>query len=434
MKKTALHASIQQLPVGQGGFLIGQIKDDHSRVFTYAFDCGSINREHFEQGLSFCTPGKIDILFVSHLDADHINGIDALAAHMQIDTVILPCLDALHMTMIACEAIGEAGIRMSVQSFLADSSGWLADRGVKQILHVQRADGAAEAQPFNLDSEQSNEGDVVPDGEEADADRPYTIRSQGVSETKTIRSGTVVVRTLSEHSSISVGAGGKTASWLLVPYVHPFPSEDVALFRKAVGSLFPSTFANRTTASKAFARKLLELLRDDDSRETLRSCYFILSSDNNKPSLSLYSGLHPRVTGTRHIVRSEERHWPFYSSPHLRLAPTRGPHANKGGAWLCTGDANLKRVGTRTPWLQRFQNLLDEVEVFILPHHGSNRSIHNEVINRMKGSMMVACAATGRDKHPHHLLLGRLQMHDQRVWQVSEDIESGYALNVTLTN
>jgi beta-lactamase superfamily II metal-dependent hydrolase len=78
--------------------------------------------------------------------------------------------------------------------------------------------------------------------------------------------------------------------------------------------------------------------------------------------------------------------------------------------------------------------LLNEVEVFILPHHGSNRSIHDEVIKRLKGSMMLACAATGRDTHPHLLLLGRLHMYDQCVWQVSEDAESGYILNVTLTN
>lgn len=114
--------SIRQLPVGQGGFLISEMTGPSASTFTYAFDCGSLNREHFEQGLSFCSPGKIDVLFVSHLDADHINGIDALMAHMQVDTVVLPCLDALHMTMIACEAIGSAGIRMSVHAFLAELS------------------------------------------------------------------------------------------------------------------------------------------------------------------------------------------------------------------------------------------------------------------------------------------------------------------------
>lgn len=431
MKKTMLHASIRQLPVGQGGFLIGHIRDDNSGALTYAFDCGSINREHFERGLSFCSEGKIDILFVSHLDADHINGIDALAAQMQIDTVVLPCLDPLQVTMIACEATGELGIRASVRSFLTDSTGWLADRGVKRILYVKRADSTAEAQPFNPDSEQSVEDDVVPNEEGSSPDRPYTIRSQSVGEAKTSRSGTVVERTLGEHTSISTGTSGRTASWLLVPYVHPFPVARIALFRKAVGHLLPRTFASREIASKVFTKKIMALLLDEDTRETLKCSYSILSKDNNKPSLSLYSGPHPRIAGAKNISRSDQHFWPFYPSPYQRLVPLAGPPANKGGAWLCTGDANLKTAGTRTPWLQRFGNLLDQVEVFTLPHHGSNLSIHNEVIMRLKGSVMIACAAKGRPKHPHHLLLGRLRTYDQSVWQVSEEVESSYTLNVT---
>lgn len=432
MKKNELRASINQLPVGQGGFLIGTITNEYSEVFTYAFDCGSVNREHFEQGLTFCSPGKIDILFISHLDADHINGIDALAAHTQIDTVILPCLDALHMTMIACEAVGDAGVRMSVQSFLADSSAWLADRGVKRIFHVQRGDSEAETQPFVPDQDQSNGNEIVQDAGDDNERRPYTIISERVGEAKTIRSGTVIINTIGEHSSILVGNAKRKTAWFLLPYVHPFPSEDVALFRKAVGGVFSSNFASRDMASKVFARKLLELLRDESTRDTLKSCYALLSKDNNKPSLSLYSGPNPALSGTRHISRTDERHWPFLHSPHFRVPPLGASYPNKGAAWLCTGDANLKKLRTRTPWLTRFHYLLDEVEVFTLPHHGSNTSIHNDVITRMKGSVMIACAATGRDKHPHLSLLGRLQTFEQCVWQVSEDSESAYTLNVTL--
>jgi hypothetical protein len=428
-----LHATIRQLPVGQGGFLIGQISDAHNREFTYAFDCGSINREHFEQGLSFCSPGKIDVLFISHMDADHINGIDALASKMQIDTVILPCLDALHMTMIACEAAGAAGLRMSVQSFLSDPSTWFADRGIKQIFHVQRGDNTAEAIPFNPDSERSIEDKIVPVGEDAEPNRPYTIRSQTVSEAKTLRSGEAVVRMLGEHTSISINFGGGSPSWLLIPYVHPFPGEDIASFRRAVGGLFPRTFASRAIASEAFKKTLLELLRNEDSRKALKACYSILSKDNNKPSLSLYAGPHPRVLGYKQIFRTDQFYeWTFRSQRSM-IVSSSGLPESKGGAWLCTGDANLETDDTRTPWLLRFKHLLKEVEVFNLPHHGSNRSIHNDVIEQLAGAVMIACAATGCPKHPHHLLLGRLRMSRQCVWQVSEESESGYRLEVSIT-
>ncbi|QZD72871.1 hypothetical protein [Pseudomonas sp. 3-2] len=432
MRKTSLHASIRQLPVGQGGFLIGHIRDDKSHVLTYAFDCGSINREHFEQGLTFCSPGKIDILFVSHLDKDHINGIDLLAAHMQIDTVILPCLDPLHVTMIACEAIGDTGIAASVRSFLVDPSTWFSDRGVKQILYVQRADENADAHPFNPNSERSPEDNIVPHDENINIDSPYTIRSQSFGEPRSLSSGKITARTLSEHSSISSKAKGGSPSWLLVPYVHPFPDHAIVLFRKAVGKLLPRTFNSREVASKAFTKNLLEILSVKQSRKTLKACYSILSTDNNKPSLSLYSGPHLATSDINISSTDESVYWPF-PCPHLRVKSSGGRAVKKGGAWLSTGDANLEMRDTRTQWLQRFQHLIDSVDVFVLPHHGSNDSIHDEVVTRLKGSMMVACAAAGRTKHPHELLLGRLHVLDQRVWQVSENTESGYTLNVSIT-
>ncbi|MFL1515302.1 hypothetical protein [Pseudomonas prosekii] len=428
MKKATLHANIRQLPVGQGGFLVGQIKGDSARVFTYAFDCGSINSEHFKQGLDFCAPSKIDILFVSHLDIDHINGIDALAAHTQIDTVILPCLDELHVTMIACEATGEVGMRVLVRSFLADSSAWLADRGVKHILHLQRADGTAESRPFNPDDERLND-EIELNNEGSDTTLPYTIRSQGASEETTLRSGTVRVRTLGENTSIITGAGRGAAAWMLIPYVHPFPAINVELFRRAVAGLLSRPFTGRMPASKPFTKKLMTLLLDEASRDQLKRCYLFLSNDNNKPSLSLYSGPLPAVANALRIDRSDEPFYPFYRSPHLKL--TRGrPPANRGGAWLSTGDANLQTKATKNPWLQRFGNLLDQVEVFTLPHHGSHRSIHEEVLIRMKGSMMLACAVTGSAKHPHPMLLARLHGHAQTLWQVSEEAESGFTLDV----
>jgi beta-lactamase superfamily II metal-dependent hydrolase len=429
LSKDVLRASIRQLPVGQGGFLLGHIRDEHSHVFTYAFDCGSINREHFEQGLSFCPAGKIDILFVSHLDKDHINGIDALAAHMQIDTVILPCLDPLLVTMIACEEIGEFGLTMSVQEFLADPISWFADRGVKRIYYVQRADDNTATLPFNPNSERSREDRIVPNEDGEHSDQNYTIRSEIVGTPRAGRNGRGIAQTIGQHSSISSNSSFGSPSWLLVPYVHPFPNEKIDLFREAVGKFLPRTFKSRDIAPRAFTKNLLEVLSVKEDRRKLKACYRILSTDNNRPSLSLYSGPGGYYSNITTCSTDETMYWPS-PCPHMRVQSSYGGYKNKGGAWLSTGDANLETRETRAPWLERFEHLIDNVNVFILPHHGSNDSIHDEIVMRMKGSTMVVCAASGRTKHPHELLLGRLHTLDQSVWQVSENAESGYTLNV----
>jgi hypothetical protein len=424
-------SSIRQLPIGQGGFLVGEVTDGRTETFTYAFDCGSINREHFEQGLSLCSYDKIDVLFVSHLDVDHISGIEALATHAQINTVILPCLDALHLTLIALEAISAGGLRLSVRSFLQDPAGWFADRGVKQILHIPRGDSAAEANPFDPDN---LDRDYMVSGGENDGLRgPYTIRSKGAGPSKRVRAGAAQERALGEETSITADIGWSSGSpcWLLVPYVHPFPEADIEAFRTLAGKLLPANFSDRGIASKNFINKLVKLLADEDDRKALKRCYSVLSGDHNRISLSLYAGPHPSYKRKKTINRTDENYfWPLVRSRHHIVVPRGGSLENRGGAWLCTGDADLNIKETRTQWLRRYEQLIERVEVFVLPHHGSNNSIHDEVIDRLRDVVMVACAALGRARHPHPLLIGRLRTVGSSVWHVSEDPESTYAMNV----
>ncbi len=431
MSGISVISSVRQLPIGQGGFLVGDVTDRCGQSFTYAFDCGSINREHFEQGLSLCSYEKIDLLFISHLDVDHINGIEALAAQVQINAVLLPCLDPLHLTLIGLEALSAQGLRLSVRSFLKDPGGWFADRGIKQILYIPRADSADEGVPFNPDD--LGREDIVSTGDNVIPRGPFTIRSEGAGPSKEIRAGAAQEKTLGGQTSITSGVGWANGSpcWLLVPYVHSFPDADIAAFRKLAGKLLPANFSSKALASKAFIDKLLKLLADENARKELKKCYRVLSSDHNKISLSLFSGPHPLCKRTIRIGRTDQDYyWPLVNVRHHIVIPREGELCNRGGAWLCTGDANLKAKETRKQWLVRYQHLIQYVEVFVLPHHGSNESIHDEVISCLKDAVMVACAATGRTKHPHPLLKGRLKTAGGSVWQVSEDPESIYSMRV----
>jgi len=74
--------------VGQGGFTMGSLYEEGSsvkRLYTYVYDCGSdqLNalrseldaaHSHFPEG----GDAWIDTVFISHLDADHVNGFDSL--------------------------------------------------------------------------------------------------------------------------------------------------------------------------------------------------------------------------------------------------------------------------------------------------------------------------------------------------------------------
>jgi beta-lactamase superfamily II metal-dependent hydrolase len=90
-------------PVGQGAFY-SEIHSFDGGKFTIVYDCGSttLNEEQLEKKIKSTFPKEhqIDILFISHFHADHINGIKTLKKHCKIKTVVLPLLDPNAKTLV----------------------------------------------------------------------------------------------------------------------------------------------------------------------------------------------------------------------------------------------------------------------------------------------------------------------------------------------
>ncbi len=82
-------------PVGQGTFYTEQHYEGMD-VLTVVYDCVSLTpkREQFLRKVTTELPpdSVIDLLFLSHFHADHINGLDELKDRFTIRTVVLPKL------------------------------------------------------------------------------------------------------------------------------------------------------------------------------------------------------------------------------------------------------------------------------------------------------------------------------------------------------
>lgn len=82
--------------VGQGGFSIEKFYKKDKMIFCMVYDCGSNSfksekmkkkiKEHFE------VDDKINALFISHFDGDHINGVSILLEKYCVDRIYLPIL------------------------------------------------------------------------------------------------------------------------------------------------------------------------------------------------------------------------------------------------------------------------------------------------------------------------------------------------------
>lgn len=90
-------------PVGQGGFYTESLKDDKDKdnEFLVAYDCGGSSELFMKKYLSrFIEENKhgskgrlkIDAIFISHLHADHINGLKYLLDNADVHYLFLPQL------------------------------------------------------------------------------------------------------------------------------------------------------------------------------------------------------------------------------------------------------------------------------------------------------------------------------------------------------
>lgn len=90
-------------PIGQGAFY-SERHSFNNKEFTVVYDCGSttLKSRKLENKIKSTFPigHTIDILFISHFHADHINGIETLMKHCNIKRVVLPLLDSEAKTLV----------------------------------------------------------------------------------------------------------------------------------------------------------------------------------------------------------------------------------------------------------------------------------------------------------------------------------------------
>lgn len=106
-----MEAKFSFFKAGQGSFYGGRIWDHETdQVFTVVYDCGtssfvagnsqSLNNEinHFKRRPDYFPRNndEIELLFISHLDYDHVSGLKRLLTEFKVKNIILPYISKEH--------------------------------------------------------------------------------------------------------------------------------------------------------------------------------------------------------------------------------------------------------------------------------------------------------------------------------------------------
>jgi len=436
----------QQHPVGHGGFHTGCVHAGDKSIH-YIYDCGSKKLRHLKKAVKKYVQTdlaeaaqNVDMLFVSHLDYDHVSGLDELLANVEVKDVFLPYLYAhpCYRILLITEALHDNRLLPSLVFFVADPIGWFLVRGVSRVIWVLGAPGnpvlperpREQDSPPRLEipcingSDDSEETEKIikekldvlrhiPEEEEEEGIPQHFLEAVASS----LRKNGSRVAFLDHNRPILLRHA--TVEWLLLLFVHPEKKQAMARFRKRIMQLIQdvsgdscSIVSNNPEISGSI---LKELLASRGLQARLKKCYREIKKEHNLVSMSLYSGLAPASSGFERVFRHL-----FLCDHFLGLHMCCGSRVG----WLQTGDADLKKAKRRKAFLDHYNKLIPEVGVFALPHHGSRYSIDGSLFHKLPVPILsFACAQKG-SKHPH-LEVAEVAKRHGYVAVVTEEVETG---------
>lgn len=387
-------------PVGQGGFSMGFLtKTDHNNVdrilYNYVYDCGSIDLSELNRELAQVKKLLmkdnllINTVFISHLDADHINGFDKLCKIINgnIKNIILPYIDSKEQLYLIAVALSENKLSESYFQFITDTNKWIKDRAPKAKIFKLRAKKNIE-QPFPSfedNSFRSEDSDVIVKPE----DSKVIVQIEGFEKKLNEENQET---TYSHIAQKLVSSDFKEPLLFLLTYV-PFQTNDkLSSFGKCLKKSYPNFDIN----------ELKNILKNSKSRRGLKKCYSSLSRDHNAISMNL---LVKTLKPTRLIGKLPYCDRFYIDYDNIIRAYfyhcDRFENSEYNASFLFTGDAKLSVKKYYNQWVKFLYNYLRDITFCTLPHHGSEFSFNKDMVKKLPNAFFIAQASThNKYKHP----------------------------------
>lgn len=441
MELDRVNVKMTQCPVGQGGFFCGTLSCGDNK-FRWVYDCGADNsltpalkREIEDKIPQGCT---VNMLYLSHLDRDHISGVDYLLERCNVKKIVLPYLNEgdryfnlLHYYDLL--SIDNRQFKFA-HDLIMNPIKFCADNEIETLIQVQ----AVGVEPEGDD--RSEEGGETGVGEDLTRSEGSPSPEEGLEETWQPELEPVPsTKSSSESKSESkpkakayIAVSSAVASvrihdpffdWEFVSHVYPMTGEQHKKFMREV-----SKITGEDPKRKLGDDKIYDIADSVEKLKRLHDCYKTVTGRKkvNRVSMSLYTGpkinvafprvnLHDRIypdcRGFTHlsygpisyridnIINSHVIFEPRGSTRDLNMPIiyTRGFQ----GGWILTGDAELKETDRFKRFANRYRNYRSSINVVMVPHHGSNVNSNEAFFDFFDHFFVTYAAAGGGNSYNH---------------------------------
>lgn len=395
-----------QHPVGQGSMMSGILSDGASN-FVWVYDCGSNQKEPLIREIKKIKYNKkVDRLFISHLDSDHVNGIDYLLTSVAVEEVVLPYLNDIDLLLVLARDIENGVLTGSAMSMLSDIETWFRGRGVQRITMVNPTNDEGEG-PLLAETPEFPSGTETPSGWQAVWSG--TPEPAGVDFEIPSR----VTRIVAPNSTLQMRLNGQDADWVFIPFAHQPAASEI--------NKFISEIKRNFNINKIDRKFLKEAIKDIDGREKLKYCYSEIWKEHNLVSMALFAGLKNNDKYVNRCFHSCcRRHYEFGRC--CRCAGCCYGHcAAEQVSWLSTGDMKLKDNNRRTAFTKHYKDVVNTVGTFTLPHHGAEKSFHQDILDFAPNVMRwVASSGPNGYGHPSNQVKNLIEGTGKHFFHVSE--------------
>jgi hypothetical protein len=386
--------------VGQGCFYGGKI-EHKGQQFVLVYDCGSVSAKKYldDSIIEFRKEFKqIDLLIVSHLDKDHVNGIKDLITGIIVKNIILPYLPLIDRLALASSY---TTTDVDYTSFLNNPISYLQsdEFNVKDFYYM------------NPETDSDNEDDDSNEPPKFNQDDIGEFNLSGFKEDEAFKLSVIADdERLKEDSSLIFLSLNTTLFlsknfWEFVFY-HRKVTVNTAIkdFQKDVENYMQ---LNSIT-------KLHDLF--DSHINNIRTLYTSnLKFSINRTSICLYHGPLFKAYTRGNINTKSMWYGKWWYLNKKRF--------NKFGT-LLTGDQELKTKKDFNSFISHYQNKLKHIEIFQVPHHGSNANwnlMPNALSNQDIGCYVIN-HGFGSKHHPHINVLENIKKNSRRVIVLNNEL------------
>lgn len=417
----------KQYAVGQGFFQAGKLLEDKTLQLRYVVDCGAMGKytsqlnSRIDAFLGEVGAIKsLDLLFISHAHADHLNGIERLldkAKGLVVKTIVLPLLNVEDRLIAFARTALEDPISADsafYKAFVVDPASALSRFNPERIIFVESS-GREGGAPFSGGADDIGNGPGDFDLQlRSNSDLSWKLIGRGIAravdQSVATKEYNGILGVVPDSLGMLCAGTSITPAWLLAPYVDPSVKADVALFMKSLAAARGRTVAAlkkwlRTTGN--IEKLLTEHISD------LKAAYAAINADLNVTSMCLYSGPVPTSKPPESQYYGQFGKWSISGKNKV------------GVAWLGTGDAALADKKRLKSFFAHYDSLLKEVVTMTLPHHGSEHNFDAELLGHIQPSFCIASADRYSNwRHPGTSVIQSVASTGQFLSVVTSNVES----------